>query len=220
MAYVGISETLKRRIQSKLNSMQSQEAARLKSTLYPFQTLPLAGGEWAALIEQVAWGPHRALRDSIPQEWLARVSKVDLKIFDGEEPLESVRFEGTEMELPPPYKSDYSYYTPDVNIDVAYLVGDGLGERLKRFHQALKANSERYEKAWEHLNTLLSRCKSLNEAVELYPDLRFFLEDDVLEKLERRRGKEEKGPDPRLNGVDTALITSAAVVGNLNQGNG
>lgn len=219
MAYVGISEALKRRISSKLNYMQNQELGRLKATLYPFTQLPLTGPAWGAFIERVAWGAHAGLRDVLPDDWVAHVGRLDLKIFDGDVQLESVRYEGPEILLPPPFRSGYSYYTPDLQLDVADLDPE-LAANLKRYHAAITANSERYTVAGEHLNKLLSRCKSLNEAVELYPDLKFFLEDDILEKLERRRGKEEKGPDPRLDGVDTALITSAAVIGNLNQGNG
>jgi hypothetical protein len=66
------------------------------------------------------------------------------------------------------------------------------------------------------ITKLLSRCKSLNEAVALFPDLRYFLSEGVKARLDaKRNGGAEAKPDTRLEGIDTALITSAMVVEQL-----
>lgn len=218
MAYVAISSALKNQIQGRMNTMRLQEMERLKATLYPPQLKEafLAGPEWAACIEKVAWGAHTYLRESLPEEWIVRAERIDVHFKDGERELETFQFRdpANYLTLPPHFRHDY---VGDIEVDVAQFYDAGVGEAYRRYHQADVANTERYEQAWEQLKTLLERCKSLNEAVEIYPDLKFFLDDEVKEKLEKKRVKDDK-PDPRLEGVDTALITSAAVLWNLNKG--
>lgn len=215
MAYVGISRELKRDIERRVVQFREAENNRLRKELYPVagMSVPLSGQDWHDRIERIAWGEHAHFRNQLPPEWVPTPREIDVH-FMGEDggTLEAHRYSGHALTMPPPYKSEY---VADIAIHLSEL-GE-LGEQLTRYHNVVKQNEERYKAVWVNIGTLLERCKSLNEAVELLPDLRLYLDADTKEQLDRKRGRKVDGvEDTRLAGIDTALITSAAVLGNLN----
>lgn len=215
MAYVGISRELRREIQRVVTRMKEAEKERLTQALHPLSTRVLTGAEWAQRIEAAAWDKHAQLRATLPEEWLVATPRIDVHFMRDAASVESVRYEAPPtLVLPPSYKTDY---IGDVNLPLAGL-GE-FGEQLTRYHVAIEANEERFTLVWGSIDTLLQRCKSLNEAVELFPDLRFFLDDGVKTRLDEKRGRKQSEPDTRLVGIDTALITAAAVLGKMNEGN-
>ncbi len=224
MAYVGISRELKQDIRRRIRNMDEVEAIRLRQALYPADdfTQPLAGPEWKARIESAAWAGHEAHRTTLPEEWLVQAKAIDVRFTYIDESgaaiaAEQLRYADPAgvLTLPPNYKADY---VGDIDLRLEGL-GDS-GARLIRWHLAHNQNQERFDKVWGSIDMLLGRCKSMNEAVDLFPDLRFYLDEHTLKRLDEKRGKKQGEPDPRLEGVDTALITSAAVLGKINEGNG
>lgn len=207
--YVGISKQLKARILSHIEEMSNAQVRRVIDQTHPFPE-GLSGPEWAARIERRAWGDPIKIKGQLPSEWMRSHSMVDVYFIDEGDSRSSlhVRYEGDPIEFPPTFDDRTA---PDIFFEIKAMDPE-LAEKINRHFTLVRETGERYERTKVEVVKLLDRCKSLNEAVGLFPDLRYFLNEDILERLEKKRdGEKEKHAD-RLAGIDTALIASAIVV--------
>jgi hypothetical protein len=199
--YVGISKSLQKDILAHIERMREAQLERVHASTHPFPD-GLAGPEWAARIEKQAWGDPIKLKDKLPDNWLRPPNFVDVHFQADNDQTLSTRFSGSTIEFPPTYDGSYA---PDVHFQLDDLEPQIAEDIRKHFRLTVE----------EEIMKLLERCKSLNEAVQLFPDLRYFLSDDIKDKLDRKRDGGKQEPDSRLEGIDTALITSAMVVEQL-----
>lgn len=206
--YVGLSAQLKRDIKMQIQKMGAAQLSRIQESTHPFPN-GLTGEEWRERIERRAWGDPIRLKDQIPDDWLRPHSAVDVHFELDTDRLEVV-YSGDQIDFPPTFEQRYA---PDVTFNVEDLEPE-LVEKIKRYFTLQKDTIERYAKTEHEVEKLLDRCKSLNEAVIVFPDLRYFLTEDIKRRLDAKR-KEEEERDKRLEGIDTALITSAIVVEQL-----
>lgn len=207
--YVAITDKVRRQIERKVEAIKATEIRRIDSTLDP---LPAElGSDWAETIEKAVWGKHHHLKSVLPEEWVNFFSLIDVHLCetDGEEH-SCRRYRGDEIPLPP---NTVDIRIPDVNISITALE-PGLQEKIRAHLNLVKVTEVRYVSVWDNIQTLLARCKSINEAVGLFPDLKFFLSDEIIDKLAQKRTQNDK-ENAKLEGIDTALITSAMVLNEL-----
>jgi hypothetical protein len=210
--YVGISKELKKEILNHIDQMAADQLGRTSSQTDPFPE-GISGPEWASRIEAKAWGKQMVLKGELPGEWMRAHRLVDVYFeWNGEEKALHVTYEGDIIDFPPTFDERSA---PDIFFQAEDLTPD-IEEMIDRHLRLQRDTEERYERTKEEITKLLSRCKSLNEAVALFPDLRYFLSEGVKARLDaKRNGGAEAKPDTRLEGIDTALITSAMVVEQL-----
>lgn len=206
--YVGISEQLKREIRHQIQRMGAAQLQRISESTHPFPE-GLTGDEWRERIERQAWGDPIKVKDQLPKDWIKPHAEVDVYFHAGNHRLE-VRYSGDIIDFPPIHDARFR---PDVDFQLEDLEPE-LVEKITRHFTLMNDTQQRYQATENEIMKLLGRCKSLNEAVIVFPDLRYFLTEEIKHKLDAKR-KGEDGPDKRLEGVDTALITSAIVVEQL-----
>jgi hypothetical protein len=92
----------------------------------------------------------------------------------------------------------------------------GRAELLQRWDDAVveKAVNARWEKIKDDIDEFLQKCKSLNEAVKLFPGVRMYIHRDDIERLERKLER----PTQRakiVESYDTEGLTAAAIAAKL-----
>lgn len=209
--YVGISKELRKSIIDHIDRMKEAQLERIVEATQPF-TGEL-GPEWAPIIEAKAWGDPIKLKDQLPSDWLHPHETVDVHFRDTpQDHMYSAQYRGESIDFPPTFDERSA---PDVYFEVDELEPE-IRAKLLKYWQLIEETSTRYEQTQTEVLKLLDRCKSLNEAVALLPDLRYFLSDSIKARLDaKRKSDSDAEPDRRLEGVDTALITSAMVVEQL-----
>jgi hypothetical protein len=70
---------------------------------------------------------------------------------------------------------------------------------------------------WEGVKTqireFLEKCRTLNEAVKLYPGLRMYVPKEYLDRVDKKVERAEKVA--KLHGIDTEGLTAAAIAAKL-----
>jgi hypothetical protein len=70
---------------------------------------------------------------------------------------------------------------------------------------------------WEGVKTqireFLDKCRTLNEAVKLYPGLRMYVPKEYLDRVDKKVERAEKVA--KLHGIDTEGLTAAAIAAKL-----
>lgn len=73
--------------------------------------------------------------------------------------------------------------------------------------------NKRWATVREQVMQFFDRCKSLNEAVKLWPDVKRFVPQSYLDKLEEKVSKKSKtNAAAALQGIDTQLIETSTVL--------
>lgn len=86
---------------------------------------------------------------------------------------------------------------------------------LDSIHQANTAREIqlKWDKVSRQVIDYLEACKSINEAVKLMPNIKLYLDKDVIERLERK--SERSGDKPAVIPIPTQDVTAAAMAAKL-----
>jgi len=158
----------------------------------------------------------------IPGEWLAKVSDANVEIHgkydDGKDVSCSVRFVGMSA-FQRPKDSYYGHTRSVVQYEQLLAMPDvvaGRAEALAAWEENkqvvfLKAKWDKVEK---DILEFLGKCKTLNEAVRLFPGVRMYVQRDDLERLDRKveRFSERK---KIVEEMATDELTAAAIAARL-----
>lgn len=216
MAHVAISRDFIARVETKIERMQNAELKALgnepRVTIAPDSPIML----------ETIWGANLHLRKQIPDTWknrnnCARVhfnTKTTRLNSDGETvPVSmSVTVQPTagEFDFPP----DANWHTnrflsdrdhPDFREVVAY--GDAKAEIEVRWHTVRTKVTEFFKS-----------CKSMKEAVTLWPDCKVYIDDEDIQRFEKKVVKtasQDSDAAKVLAGLDTDELMGAAVVARL-----
>lgn len=210
MAYVAISERLRsdvrRVITTKHNAESKMVAAAAASVVQP---------DDPRVIEHF-WGDHAKLREIIPREWCAKTQTLSFVTTYYKDP-NDVRTEdrlivamslgGQDLLLPP--RSDTYSVRMEVPNDAPEVVDH------VRFTQETYAIHVKWAKVKEDVLKFLMSCKSLNEALKLWPDVRIYIPQEYLDKAEERTVKAKAAESKAmeiLKSIDTDQAISSAVM--------
>lgn len=210
--YVGISHDLKSRIRNRIEGMIRQEKA-----LYGNEPdVKMEGTEdW---FERITWGEHLHLRDVIPDEWMVKSPGARFRFDvedDGRTFMVTIDTEYPETRLPPesPRRPEFRYNQDILTEDVDLRVAFGP---VVQWHLDMHICDRKWQGVRSHVMTFLDRCRSLNEAVKLWPDIRAYVPAEILVKLDEKKAKADKRNAAEiLAGIDTDALTTAAVAAKL-----
>jgi hypothetical protein len=213
MAYVAISNALLSSVQDRINSMYRTE----------FNSVVQAGlaldDTDIDLVERTVWGDHLHLKDTLPDKWVRKCKRVDVQ-FRAPEYNQEFRCELTRHFKVPPYGGN--------NVEGARVVGSGdsnmvsytevnanlfSGEKFDAVRHTLANRGEitnRWAKVRTDVNQFLHECKSLNEALKLWPHIEVYIPAHYVEKLNEKR--EVSKSASRAAEILKDIDTSAAVV--------
>jgi hypothetical protein len=161
------------------------------------------------------WSENAHLRDIVPAKWCSEVSSLTLRTEYAmpDAPEDTARLDvsvgivGGSFRVPP--RSDtygaFIVVPPDA-VEVVEHV---------RHAQEQRVINNKWKKVTEDVMSFLDSCKSLNEALKLWPDLRVYIPDDYINKAEEKTVKAKAAESKAmeiLKQIDTDHAISSAVM--------
>jgi hypothetical protein len=218
MATVGISRDLINRVETKINGMRKAERASDLPNIDKNYSID------ASMIYNIGcWGAdHVHLLNLIPKDWLCKTTEANITVAGWSEDTcvkASVRFTGMTFAYNRPKDSYYSKSDSELTLDQVRAFPEetpGRAELLQRWDDAVieKAIDARWAKVKTDITEFLGKCKSLNEAVKLFPGVRMYIHYEDLERLDKKIER----PTQRakiVEAVDTEGLTAAAIAAKL-----
>lgn len=219
MATVYITKELITRVKQVIDKMRRAERAA---------DLPNLDKNYSVNASQLynigCWGAqHVHLKDVIPKDWMQEVIDADVAVRgtleDGSEIKTSIRFGGMTSAYQRPSKDYWNKSSSELTlVQLRALPEDMLGRRelLERWDDAVMefAINARWNKVSNDITEFLKKCKSLNEAVKLFPNVTMYIHSEDMERLNR---KVERQSQRKLivESYDTEGLTAAAIAAKL-----
>lgn len=219
MATVLISKDLINRVETKINKMrQAERAGDLPNIDKNFNV------DASQLYNIGNWGAsHVHLLNMIPKDWLSRVSDAPITIAgwtdDAVALKTSARFNDMKFAYQRPKDSYYNKSESELTLDELRAFPEGTpgrAELLQRWDDAIieLAINTKWAKVNMDITEFLNKCKSLNEAVKLFPGVRMYIDHEDIQRMERKIER----PTQRakiVETVDTEGLTAAAIAAKL-----
>jgi len=208
MAYVAISSQLKQDVASKISKLKDKETNTIKRPApLMFQTLPQDA-------MQLLWGDKLHLQSQMPVEWQRKMDAVTF----------TYRFDhGSQRRLSANARIDTSvafYAPPNTNgyITIDSIKGNPYILPFYEYEMQVGDITGRWNKIRDEVNAFLTKCKSLNEALKLWPDLSHYIPkeyiDRVSKKSEKAQAKESEAME-FLKNMDTDGALAALVMSRM-----
>ena len=205
MAYVAISTHFVQRVESKIQYMMDVELKTLGDE--PNKGFDLDDED----IAKAVWGEHYALKALMPVEWCYMTINQRIRVpIIGDKAI-NTEITGTQQTKAPP-DSRWVYKEIDGTAPVfAELVG-----WWARKVEIL----ERWTAVRVKVVGFLNECKSLNEAIKLWPDVAIYVHKPDLDRLgiRKERVKESRALEA-LRSLDTDSLVGAAVIARMSGAN-
>ncbi len=208
--YVAISGKLKDCIDHSIDTLRNAEMATTKVAV-PSVDPSLTFGM------QLIWQSAVGIADKVPHAWLrkqdfmnvtASLTREDGTSFNNTFALRMTKEVGM-----PPDTGGYGNYrtlTPE----------ETCAPEFAEYFAATIASDEikqRWDKIRAQVNTFLDECKSLNEALKLWPQLNMYVPKEYLDRVAEKaeaKPKESRAADA-LKNLDTNLAVSSAVIARM-----
>lgn len=217
MATVYISKDLLGRVSSKIGKLKNHE----RSEAVPNYSYKIIGVDASDLFNKIQFKEKPELLELIPKAWLSTQDyatiEVHIKKDDVLHKLE-VRVEGLKSYFERPTREHYGNGVANKctkEFLEAHSYFTGAYEILKKTEQAitLKEIDLRWQKTLEQVNLFLGKCKSLNEAIKLWPQVALYIEDEDMERFNKK--VERKAREDVLANIDTDELTAMAIAAKL-----
>ena len=215
MAYVAISNQLLSDVVNKINHMKDQE----RETIKPPAVTEMRVDPDDALATQLIWGEHAELKDKIPETWKTNTAKLVMQYrVKGENDYNTAFFTliCTQTEgFQAPRTTNISYYGMDVKFDTEEACPPIMAEVIEYTKQVTEVDS-RWKKVKVQVQEFLNNCKSLNEALKLWPQLEIYIPKQYLERMYKnsaaaKKSAEENAALKALQSIDTDFVVATAV---------
>jgi hypothetical protein len=199
MAYVAISGDLITRVEQKINGMRNKE---LNTT----GERPDKGfDENSEYLLGLLWGEHIHLKDTLPESFISRLNSFG---------------------IPSPYSTSRLYIYTKGNTKVPPKASNYIDNidwehpefvELKKWLDTEHEIETRWYKTRNDVKGFLQKCKSLNEAVKLWPDVEAYIDWADISRLNTKKEKSEKtnAAMEALKSLDTDALTANAVIARM-----
>jgi len=218
MATVNITKEFKERVESRIRKMHHKELEAELPHLNKPQHM-----DANYLYHFGCWGKdHMHFVNELPKDWLGKIEDVHIVLkgtTDEGKPTQCmVRFTGVNG-YKRPRDSYYSRAESEINYDDLVELPDTVLGRAEAL-QAWEENKQvvvldtKWKKVESDILEFLGKCKTLNEAVRLFPTVRLYISRDDLERLDRKieRFTERK---KIVEEMATDELTAAAIAARL-----
>lgn len=205
MAYVGISGALMSDVDSNIRKMRDAEVRTIPEVQNHHRFTDKAPDD----VTKLFWGEYEHLRAMMPKEW--RSVRTDCRL-NFEYQLDTGATENANFNV----HFDQSDFPPNHN---GYYVDAKVPNDfwLVASYAAYRTATDNIRARWEKVNNdvakFLQNCKSLNEALKLWPDIRFYVPKQYLDRVERKIERAVEGSNALdiLKSIDTDGAVAAAV---------
>lgn len=219
MATVYITDDLIKRVKQRISTMRMAER---KSDL-PDIDKP-AYVDASHLFNIGCWGAqHVHLVNLIPKDWLSKNTDANITIAGWTDEAVSLkanfRFNGMTFAYNRPSDSYYSKSDSELTLDELRASPEetiGRAELLKRWDDAVleRAINVRWAKVETDITEFLKKCKSLNEAIKLFPNVAMYIDREDMERFNRKVERVSQRKDI-VKSYDTDGLTAAAIAAKL-----
>jgi hypothetical protein len=219
MATVYITQELINRVKSKITTMNRAERNSDVPNIDKNVVV-----DASHLFNIGCWGEKYVhLIHQIPKEWLSKMDDANIHIKgeldDGRNLATTIRFNGMQSAYARPKDSYYGKTDSDLTIGYIRSLPEetvGRAELLQRWEESIIALDidTRWAKVETDITEFLNKCKSLNEAVKLFPNVSMYIHHEDIERLNRKieRPTQRKAI---VAEVDTDGLTAAAIAAKL-----
>jgi hypothetical protein len=211
MAFVGISKDFMERVKVKINNMHQAEL----KTLGEVPTVSITDREpW---VLKALWGDHVHLIDQMPENWMQTLQEVRLKVEINNPDLLDKADRQFNFKVNPPSKTvappNFNWYNEtSVSADCPQIAP------VVEYATKFKEIQVRWINVTAQVTQFLYSCKSANEAVKLWPDIKMYFDQHDVQRLEVktvRSGTAESEGAKKLAELDTSSLTSAAIIARM-----
>lgn len=217
MATVNITKEFKERVKSRISSMHRKELYAELPNLNKTHHV-----EANYLYHYGCWGKeHMHLINQIPKDWLGKITDTSIGIkgvLDGKEVSCSIRFAGLNA-YTRPKDSYYSHSNSIIEYEDLLALPEEIVGRAEALavweeNKHVVALGDKWEKVESDIIGFLDKCKTLNEAVKLFPAVRMYIPADDLERLDRKPARLTERRKI-VEGMATDELTAAAIAAKL-----
>lgn len=237
MALVRISKQLHEDVKRHVRVLASAERTEIPGVS---DELSDTGPGPRMVADALLWGEHLHLREQMPDAWMKTANAVHFHTRhvhpDGHSEVTSpIQCPIAGLQVPPGTEIQYNYShgVRDYHVSVHWDFDDvravaddandprhALAARIMdmvRHEQAVRALQLKWDQRLRDLTEFLNKCKSLNEAVKLWPGVRLYVPKNYLEQLDTPvvRPQAVVRKERVLATVDTDDLTAAAVAARL-----
>jgi hypothetical protein len=207
MAYVSISVALLGRVNDKIHTMRQVEIKSLGEE--PKVSLSSAN----PFVHRTLWGEHLHLMNLLPDTWINEVEKFSIRIKTPESKdrpfLSTVHISNGKAIANPAHAYYGSVYDVDHTAPELML--------MLEYATKVRDTDKRWDDVKDKVIGYLKNCKSLNEAVKTWPDVKYYIHKDDMDRLGFKReasGKSTSAADA-LADMNVDELVGAAVIARM-----
>lgn len=237
MALVRISRALISDVEGQCNTMRQAEINDAPALTRQFDGR--ADPSAVLLATEKLWGEHLHLKHQMPSSWLKSADSLSVNTVylhdDGHrETADSIGYDNIIVSVPPGTSLGYNYVNgkhTSVNVEVPYeMVEQATADPEHKYHLVCSRIMEVVERekrnrkivaAWNartnQIKLFLNKCKSLNEAIKLWPEVKLYVPKSYIDTVETAvvRSQTAVRKERTLENVDTDGLTAAAIAAKL-----
>lgn len=231
MALVRISKQLIQEVERCISNLRNAEINEVPRPSTEVQSGLGDGAE--PLASYILWGEHLHLKSQMPSKWVQLAQRPQFTTRythdDGiDETTSSVTYVDASVPVPPGTNVGWS---SNVDVPVPFdLIREAAADETHRFHQvasqvmavvSYEKRRRKVGKVWterqQQIVMFLSKCKSLNEAIKLWPEVKLYVPKHYIETVETPvvRPQNVVRKERALENVDTDGLTAAAIAARL-----
>lgn len=217
MAQVAISKGVLESVGNNLLRFKMKELDQLHN---PMDELSFSGNE--PFIQEHMWEGRLDLQSLLPQSWLYKGKREVGFQFNCTDMVSKIEWYETDARIeidftthPIPRHMSEGRQIIRVSPEVSAQYGM---DKLIKYKADREAIVERYSKVKEDVMTFLNKCKSLNEALKLWPTIAAYVDKDYVEKVNEVKPKGERRISEAMDAlakIDVDAVQATAVAARL-----
>lgn len=218
MATVYITQQLTKDIHRVVSRMKDNEVET---------TVPDVGKSMSAnaveLLNRLSWGDHYHLMSQLPKDWLRQPGAVDINVIvgtdeDGNVDKSTISFSNLNGYIERPCNDRWGAPRPECTKEwlEQHIHFHGASEAMAKLAD-IKTRDEihaRWEKTYGDISSFLSKCKSLNEGLKVWPGLALYIPPAYMERINTKIERKAR-VEQLIANVDLEELTAAAIAAKL-----
>lgn len=216
MATVYITQELLGRVSSVIDRMRDADITTQNAeTGKPIEL------DTSEFLTKAMWGDKIHLKDQIPYDWLSvntgPTMTVSVTLEDGNKMQSMIHFRNQKV-LNRPHTDRWS--EPKIECTKAFLDAhaDMTGvQNILNYLERMDLNREiktKWNKVDTDIKQFLSKCKSLNEALKLWPGVKLYIPQEYINRVEHKVERKVREKEIKES-VATDELTAAAIAAKL-----
>lgn len=218
MATVYITKELLSRVKTMVHRMRNAEIASECPTMDN-----RISSDCSALLNAAQWFGHEELFEKMPRDWLRTDTHPDMRVLyavEGQPEDKSVliAFEKQTAFYYRPTPNTYSTERSQCKLSWLEMNVDkypGAQEVIDAVREKQRGAEirDKWAKVYNEVEAFLGKCKSLNEALKLLPNIKMYIDEDDIERVERKVVRTKREDVITVDIAET--LTAAAVAARL-----